>query len=116
MKSFGGRATVNRVKQECDKYVAENLDAIKYELFREITQENFQQAEAVMLYALMLHGYGTKRLHRVHEWVKEIMEMPEILGKSPTCADCQKVLTERHGILFDEITVRVESREQFEKR
>lgn len=116
MKSFGGRATVKRVKQECDKYVAENLDAIKYELFREITQENFQQAEAVMLYALMLHGYGTKRLQRVHEWVKAIMEMPEILGKTPTCADCQNVLSERHGIRFDEITVRVESREQYEKR
>ena len=116
MKSFGGRSSINRVKKECEKYVADHLDSIKYDLFCEITQENFQQAEAVMLYALMLHGYGTKRLQRVHEWMKEIMEMPEILGKAPTCADCQKVLTERHGINFDEVTVRVESREQFERR
>jgi hypothetical protein len=116
LKSFGGRATVNRVKQECDKYVADNLNSIKYDLFCEIVQDDFRQAEAVMLYALMLHGYGTKRLQRVHKWMKEVMEMPEILGKTPTCADCQKVLTERHGINFDEITVRVESREQFEKR
>ena len=116
MKSFGGRSSINRVKKECEKYVADHLDSIKYDLFCEITQENFQQAEAVMLYALMLHGYGTKRLQRVHKWMKEVMEMPEILGKTPTCADCQKVLTERHGIRFDEITVRVESREQFERR
>lgn len=116
MKSFGGRASVNRVKQECDKYVAENLNSIKYDLFKEIVQDDFRQAEAVMLYALMLHGYGTTRLQRVHEWFKEIVNMPDILDKTPHCTDCQKVLTERHGINFDEIVVRFENREQFEKK
>lgn len=116
MKSFGGRASVNRVKHECDRYVVENLNSIKYDLFCEIAQENFQQAEAVMLYALMMHGYGTKRLQRVHEWFKEIVNMPDIMGKTPNCIDCQKLLTERHGIDFEEITVRFESREQYEKK
>lgn len=116
MKSFGGRSSINRVKKECDKYVAENLNAIKYELFCEIVQDNFRQAEAVMLYALMLHGYGTKRLQRVHEWFKEIVEMPDVLGKTPQCLDCQKLLTERHGIDFGEITVRFESRDEFERK
>ena len=116
MKSFGGRSSINRVKKECEKYVADHLDSIKYDLFCEITQENFQQAEAVMLYALMLHGYGTKRLQRVHKQIKEVMEMPEILGKTPTCADCQKLLTELHGINFNEITVRFESRDEFDRK
>ena len=53
MKSFGGRASVNRVKKECDKYVADNLNSIKYDLFCEIVQDDFRQAEAVMLYALI---------------------------------------------------------------
>ena len=43
MKSFGGRASVNRVKQECDKYVAENLNSIKYDLFCEIVQDYGQR-------------------------------------------------------------------------
>lgn len=116
MKSFGGRAFVKRVKQECDKYVAENINRIKYDLFCEIVQDDFRQAEAVMLYALMLHGYGTTRLQRVHKWFKEITEMPDMLGKTPHCQDCQKLLTERHGINFDEISVRFESREQFEQK
>lgn len=116
MKSFGGRATVNRVKQECDKYVADNLNSIKYDLFCEIVQDDFRQAEAVMLYALKMHGYGTTRLQRVHEWFKAVVDMPDIMGKTPHCIDCQKVLTERCGINFDEITVRFESREQYDKK
>lgn len=116
MKSYGGRATINRVKQECDKYVADNLNAIKYDLFCEIVQDDFRQAEAVMLCALMLHGYGTTRLQRAHEWFKEIIEMPDILGKTPHCLDCQNLLTERHGINFDEIVVRFESKEQYDQK
>lgn len=116
MKSFGGRASVNRVKKECDKYVAENLNSIKYDLFCEIVQDDFRQAEAVMLYALSLHGYGTTRLQRVHEWFKDVVDMPDIMGKTPQCTDCQKMLTERHGIDFNEITVKFESREQYDKK
>lgn len=116
MKSFGGRASVSRVKKECDRYVAENLDAIKYELFQEIVQDDFRQAEAVMLYALSLHGYGTERLQRIHKWFKEIVEMPDILGKTPQCQDCMALLRERHEIDFDEVVVRFESREQYDKK
>lgn len=116
MKSFGGRASVNRVKRECDRYVAENMNSIKYELFCELVQDDFRQAEAVMLYALMLHGYDTPRLQQVHGWFREIIEMPDMLGRTPQCLDCQKLLTERHGIHFDEITVRFESREEFERK
>lgn len=107
---------MNRVKQECDKYVADNLNSIKYDLFCEIVQDDFRQAEAVMLYALKMHGYGTTRLQRVHEWFKAVVDMPDIMGKTPHCIDCQKLLTERCGIDFDEITVRFESREQYEKK
>ena len=116
MKSYGGRATINRVKQECERFVAENLDSIKYDLFCEIVQDDFRQAEAVLLYAMSMHGYGTARLQRMHEWFKAAVDMPDIIGKTPHCLDCQKLLTEKHGIDFGEITVRYESREQFEKR
>ena len=116
MKSFGGRASISRVKRECDKYVADNLNSIKYDLFCEIVQDDFRQAEAVMIYALMMHGYGTTRLQRVHEWFKAVVDMPDIMGKTPHCIHCQKLLTERHNINFDEITVKFESREEFEKK
>lgn len=69
-----------------------------------------------MLYALSLHGYGTARLQRIHEWFLEIVNMPDIMGKTPCCADCMKLLTERHGINFDEVVVRFESREQYDKK
>lgn len=116
MKSLTGRSFVNRAKLECDRYVAENINAIKYELFCEVVQDDFRQAEAMMLYALMLHGFGTKRLQRIHGWFKDVVDFPEILGRAPSAEDCMKLLTEKHGINFEEITVRYESREHYDKK
>ena len=50
MKSYGGKALTNRLKNECEKYIAEHLEKIK-----EIVEDDFRQAEAAMLYALSMH-------------------------------------------------------------
>lgn len=116
MRSYGGKATTNRVKRECDKYVQKNIDDIRYELFKDIVQDDFRQAEAVLLYCLTLHGYGTKRIQRMHEWFLAILKMPDLLGKTPTSQDCMKYLNEKYGIDFSEVNVRFESKEQYDKK
>ena len=127
MKSYGGRATANKtkreceayakqLKKECDKYVQKNLDDIRFEIFKEVVQDDFQQAEAVMLYALSLHGFGSKRLQRVHEWVMAVLSMKNPLGKTPTSQDCMKYLKEMYDIDCRECTVEFEDKEHYDKK
>lgn len=116
MKSFGGIATKNKLKQECERYVAEHLDEIRYELFKEIVQDDFRQAEAGMLWMLSLHGYKEKRLKLLHKWFKQLTEFPEFDGKPFTFTDCMKLLNEKYGIDFDEVKVKFESKESYDRR
>ena len=108
MRSFGGVATKNRIKHECDRYVAENLEEIRYQLFCEVAQDDIRQAEAVFLWAMSLHGYGTKRLQQMHRWFVDALQMPNIMGQTPAATDCMELLADRHGIDFAETIVRLD--------
>lgn len=116
MKSFGGIATKNKLKQECEQYVAEHLDEIRYELFAEIVQDNFRQAEAMFLYALSLHGFGEQRLQRIHKWFKDLTEWRDFDGKPFTCTDCMEHMRKKYGIDFDSVNVKFESKEHYDRR
>jgi hypothetical protein len=116
MKSYGGKALTNRLKSECEKYIADHIEEIKYELFKEIVQDDFRQAEAVMLYALSKHGYGKVRLQRIHEWVNAMVNLPEFNGKPFTCTDCMFHVKQKYGIDLDDVEVRFESKEDFDRR
>lgn len=116
MKSFGGRASINRVLKECTKYVEQNMNDIKYQLFTEVVQENFRQAYAIVLFSLYMNGYRKKRIEDIHQWVLRTLNTREILGKAPTAVNCMEFMTEKYGIDFNEIKVNVESKEDFDKR
>lgn len=116
MKSFGGRASVNRIKKECSKYVNQNLNDIKYQLFAEVVQDNFRQAYAIILFALYMNGYRSKRIKDIHRWVLVALNTREIMGKQITAESCMKFMKYKFGIDFDEIKVNVESKQEFDKR
>lgn len=98
----------NRVKQQAEKFIVENYNELKYETFNENLEEISQQVVAMMLYALMLHGYGETRLKRVFGWFVDVLNMPAVFGQAPSTEHCMKKLHDEFGIDFDKIKPKVE--------
>lgn len=114
MRALSRKTLRQKVEMETEKYMQDNYAELAYHAVCEQAPNIMQQTEAVLLYALSLHGYGAKRLKDVHDWYCAIMGMPsDLMGKSPKMPDVQKIIREKYGIDFDRVKPRFQTFEEY---
>jgi hypothetical protein len=113
VKSLGRKTLRQKVEIETEKYMKDNYEELAYHAICGQAPIIMQQTEAAVLYALSLHGYGAKRLKEFHEWYCQIMNFPEIMGKTPKSLDVMQVMRERYGIDFGKVCPKFPTYEQY---
>ena len=106
----------NYAKRQAEKHFYQNYDMLRYEAFQQNANDIIKQAIAMMLYALSLHGYGEKRLNRIFGYMLDILNMPDVLGKTPKADECMKYMNQKYHIDFDKVHVKLESLEEYQKK
>lgn len=114
--AYQGSAGQRKAVKAAEKYMVEQYNELRYSAFKENAEDMTKQIEAAMLYALSRHGYGAKRLQEIHGWFKEVLELPNVFGKPVNADAVMKTVRDKYGIDLDEIRVRIESHEDFEKK
>lgn len=105
MKSVGGRAQERKELHEIE---------IGYEAVKANTANIMAQGEAVMLYALSLHGYDKDQIKEIHGWYCSLLRMPgNMMGKTPKMPDVQALVSERYGVDFGEVKPQMPDFKQF---
>lgn len=105
MRSISKRTLQARAEREVRKYAKEYEEEIAFEIYKRTTTDTVRQTEALVLYALSLHGYGGERLRRVHAWVVEALAMGEMMGRKADTGQVLKLIAEKYGIDFGETVI-----------
>lgn len=105
MRSISKRTLQARAEREVRKYAKEYEEEIAFEIYKRTTTDTVRQTEALVLYALSLHGYGGERLRRVHAWVVEALSMGEMMGRKADTGQVQRYIAEKYGIDFEETVI-----------
>lgn len=113
MRSFTSSAIVRKAQAEIDKQLEEKRLEIAYNALTANAPSIARSTEALVLYALSLNGYGKERLQRVHNWVCGLSEIGEAMGKDVTFNDVKAHISEKYGIDFDELTLKMPTWEEF---
>ena len=113
MKSLGRKTLRQKVEIETEKYMKENYEELAYHAICGQAPDITRQTVAMMLYAMSLNGYGTKRLNKAYEMFLSVLNMPKVFGKDLKCEDAMKMLAEKHGIDFSRINPHFQSYEEY---
>lgn len=114
MKALSVKVSHEKEKAKIDRYVRENYEEIIYNGIAGNAEFVSKQAAAQFLWALSMHGYGTKRLHDCFEWFLAVCNMPDqILGKTSSADDVIRLMTDKYGIDFDQMQMNFQSYEDF---
>lgn len=105
MRSISKRTLQARAEREVRKYAKEHEEEIAFEIYLNTTTDTVRQTEALILYALSMHGYGKRRLRRIHKWIVEVLGMGEMLGRKADTMQVQQLVAERFGIDFTETVI-----------
>lgn len=105
MRSISKRTIRDLAEREVRKYAKEHEEEIAFEIYKRTTTDTVRQTEALVLYALSLHGYGGERLRRIHAWVVEALAMGEMMGRKADTAQVQQYIAEKYGIEFEETVI-----------
>lgn len=92
-----------------EKRMITRYNAEQYNIFQEQATEVARQTVAMMLYALSMKGYGTKRLNMFFDWFVDVLQMPKVFGREVHTMDAMEMLTDRHGIDFGRIKLNLQS-------
>lgn len=116
MRAFGNRTLKQKVIRETNKYMQENFKELSYQAVCSQAPAIMRQSEAVMLYALSLHGFGAKRLNDFHEWYCAIMNMPvNVIGKKNDMHNVLELMKSKYGIDFEKVKPDLPSFEEYQK-
>lgn len=105
MKSISKRTLQARAEREVRKYAKEYEEEIAFEIYQRTTTDTVRQTEALVLYALSMHGYGAERLRRIHGWVVEALSMGEMLGRKADTGQVLEHIAKKYGIDFGETVI-----------
>ena len=108
MKALSKRSIQERIRQ-----TVKQVTATGYEMVEQQAPYIQQQAIAVFLMALALHGYGPTRLKRILRWYNELLHMPPVFGKQATAEDCIKQLRDKYDISLDDTVPEYEEFKDF---
>lgn len=102
--------------KECRKQLEQKVYDMKYDFFAEASDAVARGIMVAFVSVLDRRQYSKQYIRKMYEDMLLILDYPEVFGKQIESEELAKEFSEKYGIDFDEVKLKIEDKKEFMHR